>query len=201
MPGRNAEAVHALRDAHESALPPNVRVIYLWGSQGSGKSHCITAFRDAMHASPLGMAGTDNPVRPLVCDDVDSLDDMGQIELFNAINQRQLHGTGIVLAAGSVAPRDLAVRPELASRLASGWSFQLHGLTDQEKGEALRAHAEARGFSLREEVAQYLLRHARRDMPSLIAMLDALDRYSLETGREITLPLLREVMQPGLVES
>jgi DnaA family protein len=41
-----------------------------------------------------------------------------------------------------------------------------------------------------------LLRHARRDLPSLLAMLDALDRYSLETKRAITVPLVRELIAP-----
>ena len=31
-------------------------------------------------------------------------------------------------------------------------------------------------------------------MPSLLALLDALDRYSLETKRAITVPLLRELL-------
>ena len=32
-----------------------------------------------------------------------------------------------------------------------------------------------------------------RDMPSLMALLDALDTYSLERKRAVTLPLLREM--------
>ena len=46
-------------------------------------------------------------------------------------------------------------------------------------------------------VLPYLLTHFRRDMPSLSAMLDALDHYSLETQRPITMPLLRELLQLG----
>ena len=59
---------------------------------------------------------------------------------------------------------------------------------------ALRGHADARGFRLSQEVADYLLRHAERDMPSLLALLDALDRYSLASRRAITVPLLRELL-------
>ena len=47
----------------------------------------------------------------------------------------------------------------------------------------------------------YLLTHFRRDMQSLSAMLDALDRYSLETQRPITMPLLRELLQLGLPDT
>ena len=78
-------------------------------------------------------------------------------------------------------------------------SSRLTPLSDDEKSDALRAHARTRGFTLREEVIAYLLRHSRRDLASLIGFLDALDQYSLETGREITLPMLREMAQPNLV--
>jgi len=39
------------------------------------------------------------------------------------------------------------------------------------------------------------LRHWRRDLPSLLGALDTLDRYSLETKRPITVPLLRETLR------
>jgi DnaA family protein len=47
-------------------------------------------------------------------------------------------------------------------------------------------------------VVHYLLRHGRRDLPSLMAMLNSLDRASLEQKRPPTLPLLRELMQTSL---
>jgi DnaA family protein len=46
-------------------------------------------------------------------------------------------------------------------------------------------------------VLPYLITHFRRDMRSLSAMLDALDAYSLETQRPITVPLLRSLLQLG----
>ena len=131
-------------------------------------------------------------------DDVDRLSDVSQQTLFNLVNRMQMT-TGVVIATGNAAPRDLAIRRDLASRLGSGLVFQLQPLTDDERSEALRVHARTRGFALREEVIAYLLRHARRDMSSLMSILDELDAYSIETGREITLPLLKEVAQPSLV--
>jgi DnaA family protein len=126
------------------------------------------------------------------------LSDEAQQALFDLINRQQM-SCGLLVAAGDAAPRDLVLRRDLASRLGSGLVFQLHPLSDAEKAEALNAHARSRGFLLREEVIVYLLRHARRDMASLIQMLNALDQHSLETGREITLPLLKEISQPSLV--
>ncbi len=54
--------------------------------------------------------------------------------------------------------------------------------------------AKARGLVLADDVPAYLLTHFQRDMPSLMRLLDALDRYSLEQHRAVTLPLLRAML-------
>jgi DnaA family protein len=46
-------------------------------------------------------------------------------------------------------------------------------------------------------VSDFLLTRARRDLPTLLATLDALDRYSLETRRPVTVPLARELLHIG----
>jgi DnaA family protein len=199
--GRNAEAVTALKSTFDPARGGTMaKVLYLWGAVGSGKSHLIQACKahDERFRTvdlPFEDEGAD---QGFAIDDVENLDETAQQVLFNLIN-RQLGSGGVIVAAGSAAPRDLPLRRDLASRLGSGLTFQLYPLSDGEKADALRAHARDRGFALRDDVITYLLRHARRDMASLIGMLDALDKYSIETGREITLPLLREISQPSLV--
>lgn len=188
--GANGEALEVLKQigSNPSTGGPfganAAKVLYFWGVSGSGKTHLVHALKNVEPAQ-------------VIVDGVERLNDAEQIQLFNQINHvNQPDSSGFVIATGNVAPRDLPLRPELTSRLGSGLVFQLHPLTDAEKAEALGAHAKARGFALRDDVTQYLLRHARRDMASLISFLDALDRYSLETGREITLPLLREMSSP-----
>ncbi len=198
--GENAEALNCLKSLVASDQPEaGAGVYYLWGTRGSGKSHLARAMADSIGASLLdgvGMADANLPAA--VIDDVERLDEDSMQGLFNLINQQRISG-GMVIATGGCAPRDLPIRRDLASRLGSGLVFQLKCLSDIQKSEALRAHANARGFQLREEVISYLLRHSRREMTSLVGVLDALDQYSLESGREITLPLLREIMQPSLV--
>jgi len=44
-------------------------------------------------------------------------------------------------------------------------------------------------------VVWYLLTHVRRDLHSLIGLLDRLDRASLEQRRAVTLPLVRELIR------
>jgi len=63
----------------------------------------------------------------------------------------------------------------------------------------MTTHAAARGFALPADVVDYLLRHARRDLATLIALVDALDRRSLEARRQITVPLARDVLRETLI--
>lgn len=198
--GRNIEALAVLRGLLESTAEVPARILYLWGVPGSGKTHLINACRGVGFAplAPEAPEGALDATNRYAVDAVQALDNGAQQALFDLIN-RQQWSTSLLVASGNASPRDLALRRDLASRLGSGLVYQLHPLSDADKAEALHAHARTRGFLLREDVASYLLRHARRDMASLIQMLDALDRYSLETGREITLPMLKEMSQLSLV--
>lgn len=180
--GRNAEALHSLQLALEGN--PEARFIYLWGEQGSGKSHLLKACRGAAKDSD----------RELVCvDDVHLLPSGEQIRLFDTFNQLKESG-GTLITAGIAAPTQMGLRDDLATRLAWGLAYQLHPLTDAEKAQALKNHANARGMKLPDEVLDYCLRYLRRDMPTLIATIDALDEWSLAAKRQVTLPLLKQLL-------
>ena len=71
----------------------------------------------------------------------------------------------------------------------------MHELTDDEKVRAMQKHAVSLGFDLPKEVSDYLLRHGQRDMPTLIETINALDRRSLVDQRQITVPLLCELLE------
>ena len=98
------------------------------------------------------------------------------------------------LGAGRSAPADVPLMPELRTRLGWGLVFQMAPLTDADKQAAMARHAESLGFRLEPAVADYLLTRGARDMQSLLAMLEALDRASLEAQRPITLPLVRQLL-------
>jgi DnaA family protein len=198
VPGGNAEAAAAFGVAARGEGAE--RVLYVWGERASGKTHLLKSFANAAsargahyrHAADFIPADASAIV---AVDDVEQLSEAAQTALFNAFNER---ACSCLVVAARCAPRDLPFRRDLATRLATGLTFRVTALTDSEKRAALAAHAGARGFVLGEEVASYLLTHARRDMGSLIAALDSLDRYSLETGRAITVPLLKDALQPPL---
>jgi len=176
VPGANAELLAHLRRLRAGKFSEGV--LYLWGEPGSGKSHLLAAARDVATA----------------VDDVEKLDETAQIALFKAINEARESG-GAVLAAGNAPPPRLPLREDLKSRLAWGLVYQVKGLDDEERASYLRAESARRGLKLGDEVIAYLLTHMRRDLRSLASVLDRLDRFSLETKRAITLPLVREAFR------
>ena len=176
--GRNAEALASLN----AATLNKSQFIYLWGEKGSGKSHLLSACK------AYGIR---------VADDVHLLDNDAQIALFNTYNQLKENGD-ILIAAGLHAPSQMGLRDDLATRLAWGLVYQLHPLNDNEKAQALKNHAIERGIKLPDEVIEYCLRHLRRDLPTLMATLDALDEWSLTAHKPVNVPMLRKLLQLDL---
>ncbi len=199
--GQNEELTQRLRLlAEPTEQGSGERFIYLWGEDGAGKTHLLRALASfpatryiAADAPPAAFLFTPEVSRYLL-DDCEKLSPESQIEAFNLFNQARENG-GVLVTAGAVAPAVLQLREDLRTRLGWGLIYQVHGLTDEEKIAALTHAAHARGFALAPGVLPYLITHVRRDMRSLSRMLDALDRYSLETKRPITLPLLRNLLQ------
>ena len=197
--GRNVELLAALRGL--PAAPEGKRSLYMWGTAGSGRSHLLQAAID--HFSQRGFHvqianGSDwnglNACDLVVLDDVDVLDDAAQIALFNLFNQLRESGRTLIVS-GPCAPAQLELRADLKTRLGWGQVYQLLALDDGEKTQALQRHATERGFRLSDEVVAYLLRHVRRDLPTLMNMLDALDEWSLTAKKPVTVPLLRQLLQ------
>ncbi|HET7922650.1 MAG TPA: DnaA regulatory inactivator Hda [Gammaproteobacteria bacterium] len=209
--GDNQAAVDALR---QLAQQGGERALFLWGADGSGKSHLLQA---ACHAAngggrraiylPMAQAVLLDPQVTenlesftLVC--VDDVQRCAGIEawqhalfvLFNALVER---GGAFVATARSTPAAIPRLLPDLASRLAWGPVYQLAPLVDMDKIAVLRARAARRGFDLPDETAQFLLNHMKRDMHSLCATLDALDTASLAAQRRLTLPFVKSLLKRG----
>jgi DnaA family protein len=178
LAGGNAEALARVKALAQGTLPE--AIVYLWGEQGSGRSHLLRA---AARANPS----------LVIADDVQGLDAQAQQALFVAINAAR-EGRAWVLAAGNAPPAQLGLREDLRTRLAWGLVYQLRPLNDAEKALHMRAEAARRGLELSEEVVGYLLTRLPRDLSSLNSVLDLLDRDSMARQRPLTLPFVREAL-------
>jgi DnaA-homolog protein len=198
--GANTELLSRLRGLADRG---SFDAIYLWGEAGCGKSHLLAAtVADASRRRPASLVvaatlATDLTPTPgglLAIDDVETLDDQAQVALFRIFNAARLAGLALLLS-GKQPPSRLALREDLRTRIGQTLVFEVKSLSDDEKAAALRRHALLRGMPVDDSLVRYLLSHGRRDLSSLMAVLDSLDRATLERHRPATLPLLKEIMQ------
>ncbi len=202
--GANAELLARLG---LQASPGAIDQIYLWGPPGSGRSHLLGALQAAAVAAgrpQLCISGKDvgDELTPpegalLIVDDVDRLSEAAQIALFRVFIAARQAGLAMALSS-SEPPLRLKLREDLRTRIGATLVYEVKALSDGEKATALGSHARARGMPIDPVVIDYLLRHGRRDLPTLLAAIDLLDRVSLEQQRLPNLPLLRELMQKSL---
>jgi DnaA family protein len=206
----NAEAVDCLRRALESAAAgtSTERVIFLAGGSGSGRTHLLQAasrragelgltfayvpLADAVHLSPALLEDFES-TRVVCCDDVDAIagNRVWQDAMF-ALAERLRVGNGLLLIAGSAPPASVGLTlPDLVTRLSWGPVFALHSLDDDEKLSALQLRASRMGLELPPDVGRYVIARYPRDMQSLFAWLDRVDRESLAAQRRLTIPFVK----------
>jgi DnaA family protein len=203
----NEEAVLRLRGLIPQVVDGTAvdRLVYLWGESGSGRSHLLQAISAQTEAggfeartlepdAPPEAFEFDPAVTVWTIDDAERLDEWAQIAVFNLVNEVRAHPHAALIAAGAAAPMSMPLREDLRTRLGWGLVYWLRPLSDADKVEAQRQAARERGMQLSADVPQWLVTHSYRDMPSLMALLDALDTYSLARKRAVTLPLLRDML-------
>ncbi|MGD9889549.1 MAG: DnaA regulatory inactivator Hda [Halothiobacillaceae bacterium] len=205
VPGANAVALGLVRCVTEGVGEPQ---LYLFGASGCGKTHLLQAACQRMgtHGLPAAYLSLAEALHPGVLDGLEQLglvalddiqavmgQDMWELALFDLINRLREQQVPLLLAADA-PPSMLAVNlPDLASRLAWGPVLRLEVLDDAGKREVLRAHAEARGMELPDDVIYFMFAHLPRGLPSLLAGLEQLDAASMVQKRRVTLSLAREV--------
>ncbi len=183
--------------------------IYMWGKPGCGHSHllqatCQAATKQGHSAIYLPLTAKLKPkiLQNLETMDVLCLDDIHNIAsiepweeaIFHLFNKAIANTTRLIIAANTPPPTLPIMLPDLKSRLASGITFQVQSLSDQQKLTALRIRAKNRGLQLSEEVGEFLLNRYARDTNSLFAILEKLDQASLAAQRKLTIPFIKSIL-------
>jgi DnaA family protein len=206
-------AVDALRAtvsrAGTSGAAPDA--LFVEGAEGSGKSHLLlAACRDAHDAGqrtrylPVGaFAGA----LPAVIDGVEA-NDLVAIDgidaaaasrpdceaLFHLHNRLKDAGRTVIYGSRLPAGDAAWALPDLRSRLGQCLRVSLDVLDDEGRREALKRRAARRGLELDDAVLDWLFRRVERDLKSLTALLDRLDRAAMAAQRRLTVPFVRQAL-------
>jgi len=207
--GPNAEVCTICRSI---ALGETVQNIYLWGQAATGKSHLLQAVCNLARQHdlniayiPLSQHAEFSPEMlecldhlSMVCvDDIDCIAghevwEQALFHLYNRLREQQKP----LLMTGSTGPRDLAFQlQDLKSRVSWDLTYHLQVLSDSDKINLLQKRANTRNFEIPEEVAAYLVKNVKRDLPSLLELLEKLDQATLTEQRKLTIPFVKLLIQ------
>lgn len=195
-------------------------LIYVSGAKESGKTHLASAAihyceahgKAVAYFAMNDLAGIDDSFEALF-EELDSFDvvvlenidrwlavkDDEQLEareraLFNIFNEFKQSGQQLILTArASVGNLEIHLA-DLASRIQSGLSLTLSPFSDEAKQKILQNAAMERGLEMSDEISSFIIRRSGRNMGQLFAVLDSLDRASLEEKRRLTVPFVKKVL-------
>lgn len=197
-------------------------LLYLHGPSGSGKTHLLMAI-GACFAGRAGLAAVpcisfkdvdeiyhgEYPAEEvsrlaerfrgapaLIVDDLHLIPDQQsvRVELWQLFNDFYQAGRPIAIT-GLNPPNELpTLDGHLTSRLLWGLVARTDISDDDSRRRIMQKLADDRQIILPADVVDYLLMHVRRDVPSLVAALDAITRYAFSAKRKITLRLAREAL-------
>ena len=167
----NRTAVEALTEPQSWPF----RTAVLVGPERSGKSLLARWFADSGAGEAL-----------------DDAHCMEEDAVFHAWNRAQEGGRPLLLTA---RPGWRVVLPDLASRLGGSLQLALAPPDDTMIGDLLAAHAEQRRLALGEGAAAYLAPRIERSHAAVEAVVEAIDRLSLERQAPATMSVWRDALE------
>jgi DnaA-homolog protein len=215
-------ALSAIRTVYGEGETP-FPTLFISGPLGTGKTHILNAITTLManrwperegavklistQGDPptfgglddivLGMDGSVTDLRCVAIDDVHLLPEQESVKLWSLYNLMTRIGAPLFLASRLPWEEIFADNPHLKSRVASGLVFRLEPPTDRVRLLILDKMARDRNIRISHDVSSYIVTRKSRSVKDLEKLLDNIDRYSLEVGRRITLPLIKNLERAG----
>ena len=84
---------------------------------------------------------------------------------------------------------------DLQSRISSISAMSFAELKDEEKRILMELIFNKRGISIDNSVLSYALERSSRNLENIINLVQKIDEYSLSKKRNITVPLLKEILE------
>ena len=185
--------------------------LYIWGSQGTGKTHLLQAA--CKQADDMNSQVTYIPLKQYEEFDSEIFNGLGKLDLIcvddlefisgNLEWQQRLtllyneirdNNNSIIISSTS-SPKNIKIElDDLKSRLVWGQVYKINPPNDELKIEILKRKASERSFELSKSVAEFLIHRTDRDLNSLIKILDVIDHSSLAAKRKVTIPFVKKLI-------
>jgi len=181
-------------------------VVYIYGDKSNGKTHLLqgctfevlerslaVVYLDFAQEMPDGILNGLEDNDWVCIDNVDFLDENQQQELFDLYN-RATHTSVKLIVSGAVLPGELTLLKDLKTRLSLATIFCLESLDDKSKKDIIQKQMNERNLKIDRKIYDYLFKYHSRDLTDLLSAIDQLDKASLQQKNNITIPLVKQVL-------
>ena len=181
-------------------------VVYIYGDKSNGKTHLLqgctfevlerslaVVYLDFAQEMPDGILNGLEDNDWVCIDNVDFLDENQQQELFDLYN-RATHTSVKLIVSGAVLPGELTLLKDLKTRLSLATIFCLESLDDKSKKDIIQKQMNERNLKIDHKIYDYLFKYHSRDLTDLLSAIDQLDEASLQQKNNITIPLIKQVL-------
>ena len=203
-------------DAEDFLVTPSNREAVLWldrwpewpapalvihGPTGCGKTHLAHVWQARSGARAITPAEVDNAAPDDLLGDsscavIDGGDQVGHeqtlLHLYNMATER---GGALLLTARTPPARWNIALADLRSRLVAAPAVAVEAPDDGLIGAVLVKIFSDRQLRVGDDVVEYLTRRMERSFDAAARIADALDRAALAGGRNITVPLAKQVLE------
>ena len=165
--------------------------LLIYGPSGSGKTHLAALFSDTVvQAKDLKSDFRPDFQKKMVVENIQ--DSSNEEALFHLFNFMQEMGGDLLLTSRTVPQFQL---PDLQSRLNMIPKAEIM-MPDESVIRAVAHKAfEDRHILVEDSVLDYLAGHLTRSFSLLQQVIERADKLSLEVGRKITIPIMKQVIQ------
>lgn len=178
---------HAIAEVSEGGF----RLVFLYGSSGTGKTHLLYGFRK--RAEEQGI----DPERICVCSLEQLLKNKSESigEFVKTYDRLKSEGGLILVEARDIFHPTDDLDKHLSSRLLAGYSVKVGYPREEELRPLLLSLLERKNLKLTDYSLNYLLRWLPLDPLSLDRILTAINDLSLSNSRKVGQGLIREVLR------
>lgn len=186
-------------------------IVYLWGDEGSGKSHILQSITN--YTSKIGhkvfysCLKNHSVIKPdifeslesfnIIClDDIDTILPLAiwQEAFYYCLELAENNNTKLIVSSSDNINQITTARAETYSRLAASFRYQLPNLNENEIFQALKLRAKYRQIPIGDDVLEYIKNHAARDTKSIFTLFDRLAENSLTLKKTISKKMVKEAL-------
>lgn len=212
-----ANNLEAVKHLNSIANKSGEQQLFIWGNEGTGKSHllqacCQAAYKNGFTAFYLDLSN--DLAAPSILDGIESFDLVcldniqhcsnnaeWEIALFNFYNRQRANNSHLVIS-GDCPPKFLMIQlPDLKTRLAWGLTLKLQELSDEDLIAAFTCKAKYLGLDIPPTVGEFIKKNYSRNANRLWLLLPKLEQATLVAKRKLSVPFLKEILAGEQEES